>query len=114
MALGVYLAIASRQLYVDRLTEQLTAQAQIAAAAVAPALEAGEDVETIDPLLKRLGARIEARVTIVARDGRVLGDSVADPRTMDNHGGRPEVVAARTAGRGETQRRSATFGVGFL
>jgi two-component system phosphate regulon sensor histidine kinase PhoR len=114
MALGVYLAIASRQLYVDRLTEQLTAQAQIAAAAVAPALEAGEDVETIDPLLKRLGARIEARVTIVARDGRVLGDSVADPRTMDNHGARPEVVAARTAGRGETQRRSATFGVGFL
>src|SRR5215217_2174674 len=40
MALGIYLAVAGRQLYVDRLAEQLAAQAQIVAAAVEPSLEA--------------------------------------------------------------------------
>ena len=44
MALGVYLAVAGRQLYVDRLAEQLAAQAQMAGSAVAPPLEAGGGV----------------------------------------------------------------------
>jgi two-component system, OmpR family, phosphate regulon sensor histidine kinase PhoR len=114
VALGVYLAVAGRQLYVDRLAEQLAAQAQIAAAAVAPPLEAGEGVEIIDPLVKRLGARIDARVTIVAADGTVLGDSFAEPRSMDNHGSRAEVIAARGTGIGEAQRHSATLDTDFL
>ncbi|HEX2280597.1 MAG TPA: ATP-binding protein, partial [Thermomicrobiales bacterium] len=112
--LGVYLAVAGRQLYVDRLAEQLEAQAQIAAAAVAPSLEAGEGLEAIDPLVKRLAERIDGRVTIVAADGAVLGDSVADPRTMDNHGSRPEVTAARRLGTGEAERHSATLDAEFL
>ena len=114
VALGVYLAVAGRQLYVDRLAEQLAAQAQIAAAAVASPLEAGEGVEVVDPLVKRLGARIDARLTIVAADGTVLGDSIADPRTMENHGTRPEVIAARGTGIGEAQRHSATLDTDFL
>jgi len=114
IVLGIYLAVAGRQLYVDRLTEQLAAQAQIVAAAVAPSLDAGEGIEITDPLVKRLGERIDARVTVVAADGSVLGDSVADPRTMDNHGGRPEVVAARRMGIGEAERHSATLDADFL
>src|SRR5258708_25726611 len=40
-------------------------------------------------------ARItEARVTIIARDGTVLADTEADPKKMENHAARPEVVAA--------------------
>jgi two-component system, OmpR family, phosphate regulon sensor histidine kinase PhoR len=112
--LGVYFAVAGRQFYVDRLAEQLAAQAQMAAAVVAPPLETGDGVEVIDPLIKRLGARIDARVTIVAADGTVLGDSRADPGTMDNHGSRPEVIAARRTGIGEAQRHSATLDTDFL
>jgi two-component system phosphate regulon sensor histidine kinase PhoR len=114
MALGIYLAVAGRQLYVDRLAEQLAAQAQMAGSAVAPPLAAGAGTETIDPLVKRLGGRIDSRVTIVAADGAVLGDSVADPRTMDNHGARPEVVAARRMGIGEAERHSTTLDADFL
>jgi two-component system phosphate regulon sensor histidine kinase PhoR len=114
MVLGVYLAVAGRQLYVDRLAEQLAAQAQIVAAAVAPSLNAGEGVEVTDPLVKRLGDHIDARLTIVGPDGSVLGDSVAEPRTMDNHGARPEVVGARQMGIGEAERHSATLDEDFL
>ena len=53
-------------------------------------------------------------MTIVAADGSVLGDSVADPRTMDNHGARPEVIAARRMGIGEAERHSSTLDADFL
>src|SRR5215472_11703787 len=56
-------------------------------------------------------ARItETRVTIIARDGTVLADSEADPKTMENHAGRPEVAAALQGQTGANTRVSATVG----
>lgn len=112
--LGLYLGIAGRQLYVERLANQLASQARMVAAAVGPALRSGEGVAAVDPLVKQLGSGIDARITIVAADGTVLGDSDADPRTMDNHGRRPEVIVARSAGFGEVERHSATLDADFL
>jgi two-component system phosphate regulon sensor histidine kinase PhoR len=60
-------------------------------------------------------ARItETRVTIIARDGVVLADSEADPKTMDNHAGRPEIMAALSGKIGSSTRLSHTVGVEFL
>jgi two-component system, OmpR family, phosphate regulon sensor histidine kinase PhoR len=60
-------------------------------------------------------ARItETRVTIIARDGVVLADSEADPKTMENHAGRPEVVDALSGKTGSSTRLSHTVGVEFL
>src|SRR6478736_4674385 len=60
-------------------------------------------------------ARItETRVTIIARDGVVLADTEADPRTMENHAGRPEVVAALAGKTGSSSRVSHTVGIEFL
>jgi two-component system, OmpR family, phosphate regulon sensor histidine kinase PhoR len=59
-------------------------------------------------------ARItETRVTIIARDGTVLADSEADPRTMENHAGRPEVAAALGGQTGASTRVSNTVGTEF-
>jgi two-component system phosphate regulon sensor histidine kinase PhoR len=54
------------------------------------------------------------RATIIARDGVVLADSEADPKTMENHAGRPEVAAALNGHMGIHTRRSHTVGVEFL
>src|SRR5580765_577627 len=60
-------------------------------------------------------ARItETRVTIIARDGVVLADSEADPQTMENHAGRPEIAAALGGKVGSSTRLSHTVGVEFL
>ena len=60
-------------------------------------------------------ARItETRVTIIGRDGVVLADSEADPKTMENHAGRPEVVAALAGKTGSSSRVSHTVGIEFL
>jgi two-component system phosphate regulon sensor histidine kinase PhoR len=50
-----------------------------------------------------------ARVTVIAWDGRVLADSDSDPKTMENHGGRPEIQDAIAKGEGSSQRHSVTL-----
>src|SRR5215467_8509348 len=60
-------------------------------------------------------ARItRTRVTLIARDGTVLADSEADPKTMENHAGRPEVAAALAGSNGISSRMSKTVGREFL
>lgn len=51
----------------------------------------------------------ELRITILDGDGGVLLDSVVDVNEMDNHGKRPEIVAAMENGEGEAIRRSDTL-----
>ena len=93
--LGGYLVVAGRTRDADRLTVQLTAQARLAGEAVAPVLLAGGGATEVDPLVKRLAAGIEARMTVIAPDGAALGDSAVDPLTLPNQANRPEVRAAR-------------------
>ena len=68
-------------------------------------------VAQLDAEADRLARTIEGRVTFVAADGTVLGDSEQTPaelRQLDNHGTRPEIVAARETGLGVSQRFSTT------
>ena len=50
------------------------------------------------------------RTTIIALDGKVLFDNIADPNTMKNHLDRPEVIDALKFGQGESIRSSTTLG----
>ena len=64
-----------------------------------------------------IGSRIGARVTLIAADGRVVGDSaetLASLAALDNHAQRPEVRAAVAAGSGTARRYSGTLGVDML
>ena len=49
------------------------------------------------------------RITLIEDNGEVSFDNVADKRTLDNHGNRPEVIEARRAGYGESERYSGTL-----
>jgi len=58
-----------------------------------------------------------SRVTVIATDGRVLGDSevaVDDLPRVENHGARPEVLAALAGRVGRDRRTSATIGASLL
>lgn len=62
-----------------------------------------------DSLAERFGSAVGLRVTFIGADGSVIGDSdVAAGRLpdLDDHGERPEVVAARTDGLGFASRGS--------
>ena len=72
---------------------------------------AGQELAAWDRLADELGARANARVTLMAADGRVLGDSevsLADLPGVENHRDREEVRDALATGSGSSVRFSAT------
>jgi two-component system phosphate regulon sensor histidine kinase PhoR len=89
-----------------RLTDQATLIAEIVGHSptlIAPA--------AIDGEADRLARSVEGRVTLIAHDGRVLGDSTltADAlRVLENHLQRPEVQQARRSGVAVVERYSTT------
>ncbi len=71
----------------------------------------------LDEEADRLGQIIAGRVTFIAEDGHVVGDSTqseAELPALENHLARPEVVAARERGFGSTQRYSDTVGTDMV
>jgi len=109
-ALGTFLASSTRSSQLDNLRSQLESEARITAEASLPGFLSQDEAGSLDVLAKKLGEDITARVTIIARDGTVLGDSEEDPASMENHATRPEVIDALIIGLGESTRYSITLG----
>ena len=96
-------------LYED-VRQSLLTEARLAAVFLAQRPEIGDPDEEADAL----GARIQSRVTFIASDGQVLGDSEvakADLPTLENHATREEVLDAGRDGEGIAARQSQTTGV---
>jgi len=60
------------------------------------------------------GQAAGARATVIDPTGKVLADSEADPRTMENHAQRKEFVAALAGKLGMDERKSRTLDIPFL
>ncbi|MCX6538193.1 MAG: ATP-binding protein [Acidobacteria bacterium] len=94
----------------------LVAEARMAATLLSEHQTDGS-VAALDGEADRVGAMTSARVTFVAPDGRVVGDSAEDLAglaKLDNHNARPEIVTARHVGLGIERRHSATLGIDLL
>ncbi|AZN42699.1 two-component system histidine kinase PnpS [Paenibacillus albus] len=63
---------------------------------------------------QRLKTITDTRITFIRSDGVVLGDSDHDPKTMENHLTRGEVVEAKKSGVGWTTRHSETVNENLL
>jgi len=73
--------------------------------------------EATDPIADDLGAALDARVTIVAEGGRVLGDSALTPlelEALESHQDRPEIVSALARGVGTSLRFSDSLDTEML
>ena len=70
-----------------------------------------------DSLADRLGKITDLRVTLISRDGSVIGDSEIDPARLpevENHADRPEVAAALRGAVGHDTRASETIALRLL
>jgi two-component system phosphate regulon sensor histidine kinase PhoR len=68
----------------------------------------------IDDLCKKLKEKTDARITVIALDGRVLGDSDSVSSAMESHAHRPEIQQAALDGAGMFIRASDTLKQDFL
>lgn len=98
-------------------TAQIEAQLSSSAALIEETLGSSFEIAdraSIDAVVKRLAAASSLRVTVIAPDGTVLGDSDGDASIMDNHGTRPEVVEAIASGSGKEVRYSDTLSANMM
>jgi two-component system phosphate regulon sensor histidine kinase PhoR len=101
---GILLERREESALADQLIARLDAQASLLADEIA------DHLPPTEAYARRSRARTLARVTLIAADGRVLADSDEAAAGMENHAGRPEVVAALRAGSGYAVRFSHTQG----
>ncbi len=113
-AFTVYLVGVAEKSYFSTLHEGVEAQARLVSVAAQPCLLTPERRHEADALAKQFGRQSGVRVTIIEQSGVVLGDSEGDPLAMENHGDRPEVLAALRREDGSARRQSATLGYGTL
>lgn len=111
LAFGIALERQLRRRLAASEEEDVRRAALAARALVLARAAAGRGLGDADEVADELGAVTGLRITIVGADGNVLGDSALAPAEIarvDNHAGRPEIVAARRTGEGRARRYSTT------
>jgi two-component system phosphate regulon sensor histidine kinase PhoR len=118
---GALFATSMRRETDARIEQTLVAEAHLAAELIGGPKGARsaprEGLAELDAEADRIGDLVGARVTFIAADGRVLGDSAETAEAvaaMDNHATRPEIVAAARRGVGSARRHSATLNIDML
>jgi two-component system phosphate regulon sensor histidine kinase PhoR len=99
-----------RDFYVSSLNTRMEQEAHL----LARVLPFGIEGTALDTLCRQLSQELGARITVIAIDGKVLGDSAEVSASMENHAGRPEVMAALSKGSGSSLRYSTTVGYEML
>jgi two-component system phosphate regulon sensor histidine kinase PhoR len=103
-----YVAVTVERHQTDTLAERLLAEARIAADALP-----WSDGD-LDAACARLAADLGVRLTVIAPEGRVLGESTGASADLENHADRPEIRSALAEGTGRSVRFSGTVQVPML
>ena len=111
-AVGFFAARSVHATYYERQTELLRDNLRLVSDAIIPRLAAASD--GLDDYIKKNGAVIQNRITVIRADGVVLADSEADPAKMGNHRQRPEFADAIFHGEGIISRPSDTLHANLL
>ncbi len=112
--LSIYLSDLARRSHLDDLRGKLTDDARLIGDAAGPRGDWAEAGGELDRLARHYRDLIDVRVTFIAGDGTVLGDSHADHADMDNHLRRVEVQQALATGQGSSTRFSRTMGFDMM
>jgi two-component system phosphate regulon sensor histidine kinase PhoR len=115
LILGLIISNFVRQDQLKNLEYSLHNQASLISDTLAILIESDHlGPEEPDQLAKHWSNLLESRVTLIDRDGIVIGESEDDYSQMDNHINRPEIQEALNQGQGSRIRRSPTLGIDLM
>jgi two-component system phosphate regulon sensor histidine kinase PhoR len=114
LGLILYGSRAVRAAYLGELEKRLTDEALLLGDSVRNQLIGAQTDDVLQATAERSAALVEARVTVIASDGTVVGESHEDRTQMDNHLYRPEVQEALATGQGSSVRFSRTLGYDMM
>ena len=104
----IYITSAVRENYIDNLKKNLIVQINLISKNIS------FRQTNLDSLCRQLKKDTNARVTIIANDGKVIGDSDTDSALMDNHLHRTEIEQSLLFDTGMAIRHSDTLKHNFL
>ncbi len=114
LLLGVYISSFVRRTYLSDLESKLISEARMIGEVITPDMVSAGASPNLDPQARHWDDILKARVTIIAPDGTVWGESEQDRATMTNHSDRPEVIQALATGEGSSIRYSQTLGIDMM
>ena len=107
-AVAMYTAASFRNYYEESTRADLVSKAVLFSHLLSPNVMT-DNPARVDSLCKQEGALLPYRFTVILPDGRVIGDSQANPASMENHSDRPEVRQAMLGKNGVSIRFSFTL-----
>jgi two-component system phosphate regulon sensor histidine kinase PhoR len=110
--LGWFATRQLRQFQLTQLRQDLEARAALLRDLVAPHMQ--NDLQAVSSLCQHVSEDTHSRATVVLPGGAVIGESHHELRELENHGDRPEVVAALAGHTGMSTRVSETTGLETL
>lgn len=73
-----------------------------------------DNIEHIKTVIREVSDRLDIRITVIDKYGKVIGETSYDPSLMENHLQRPEIQDALHGGLGKEIRFSSTMNIDFL
>ncbi len=115
VAVAWYASRSYRDFHLTEIAADLEARARLAGCKIGSGEKGASrdgpasDREAVQKTCLDLGAKSATRITVIAADGTVLGDSKENPKRMDNHSDRPEIREALSGRTGTSTRYSYTL-----
>ncbi len=106
---SLYFTNYTQQGYTENLHDSLKTSGNLLAVDIANRILRGASYDDLAPVIQSYADLTQTRITFIRSDGVVVADSVADPKTMQNHLDRPEVKAALSGPEGAEIRFSDTL-----
>ncbi|HYH12537.1 MAG TPA: ATP-binding protein [Thermomicrobiales bacterium] len=114
LVLALFLGARAREIYLDRLSSELSTQARTLSEAVALSGD-GATLQDLAAVIQRLPETTDRRITLIDADGTVLADThLDDLSSVESHAEREEVMEAFDGEQGIATRRSATVHERYL
>jgi two-component system phosphate regulon sensor histidine kinase PhoR len=110
LGIGIYFSNLATQAFLANIERQMGSSARVMSRYLSQVLDAGGKKVILDDLAVKWAEDTQARVTIIAADGTVIGESDENRESMENHLNRPEVIQALSSGYGTSTRYSRTDG----
>jgi two-component system, OmpR family, phosphate regulon sensor histidine kinase PhoR len=114
---GLLISNSQREIVLSQTEQNLVSQTFLIAELLKDKVKDHVDISSTDSLVDQLGQKVQGRITLIAVDGKVIGDSYKSGREllkMENHLQRPEVLEALKGKTGESIRYSSTIQTDML
>lgn len=106
--LASFLVIGFRDDVENKIMQRLQSNALLAGEIFEESLRQA-DLPAVQLETNKLSEKLNFRITVIDKNGKVLADSETDASSMENHGGRVEFTEAMEKGFGESSRYSQTL-----